>query len=282
MTDGLLAAVTPPLDGKAFRWSVGTRPTKLDQWLSIDASRHATMLAKDAVLRDQVENTVITTAAGLNASDELLTMTLEHLAQWHSGEFTVIGESVRDAESGRTITIDRGRPLETLARVLPQDFCLLTPADDTWRLTAATVCFTSRWNLSAKMGATLSEIHSPVPGYEQRVAAAVDHVISRLRKDQVLKRSNWTLLDTSELYLPEPATPAPEACAIWDLKWLRIEHQALRRLPRTDAVVFTIDTRVHRVDELAPADRRRLHDAVADAPAEIADYKGWPAGAGRR
>lgn len=276
MPKSLLNAVTPPLDGKAFRWSVGTRPSPLAQWLSIDLSRHLAMRAKDEVLRDHLSEAVITTAAGLAASDVLLELTLAHLSTWHTGQYSVSSESVRDCESGRSTPVDRGKPLETLARVLPQDFCVLTQVDGTWRMTAATVCFTSRWSLSSKMGLRVSEIHAPVPGYEQRVATAVDHVINRIADDQVLKRSNWTLLDTPELHLPEPAADQPRVTDIADLRWLRIEHQGLRRLPGMDAIVFTIDTRVHAVAELAPEERHKLREAVAQAPTDIAMYKGWP------
>lgn len=234
------------------------------------------MAAKDDVLAHHSSEAVITTTAGLAASEQLLDVALTHLATWHTGQYSVTDQSVSDVESDRVTAIDRSQPLATLAQILPQDFCILTPADGTWRLTAATVCFTSRWNLASKIGASLAEIHSPVPGYEERVATAVDHVINRLADDQILKRSNWTLLDTDELYLPEPAEDQPRAEDVADLNWLRIEHQTLRRLPTTDAIVFTIDTRVHRVDELLPNERSALTTAVANAPADIAAYKGWP------
>jgi len=143
-------------------------------------------------------------------------------------------------------------------------------------MTAAAVCFTSRWNLAGKVGLNLNEIHQPVPGYEDKVAGAVNHLINRLGTDQILRRSNWTLLDTDELHLPEPPDSTAPAEDVWDLKWLRIERQCLRRLPVTEAVIFTIDTRVYRVDELDPAARRSLHEAVKAAPRDIAAYKGWP------
>lgn len=277
-TEGLLSAVTPPLDGKPFRWSVGTRPAGMSQWLAVDDTRHRTMVAKDAVLDNHLGQTVITTPAGRTACDELLQATLAHLQEWHTGEYDVTDNAIIDLHSQRRTHIDTSDPLQTLARALPQDLCVLTSVDDRWTLTAAAVCFTSRWNLSSKIGCDLNQIHAPVPGYEQRIAAAVDHVMNRLGTDQVLQRSNWTLLDTDELHLPEPAQSRPVTGDVWDLRWLRIERQSLHRLTDTDAVIFTIDTRVYRVDELEPSDRRRLHDSVVRAPAEIATYKGWPVG----
>lgn len=277
MTGGpLLDTVTPPLDGRAFRWSVGTRPVPVAKWLQIDHSRHDLVTAKDAVLDAHLPDAVISTQPSEAASAELLRTVVDHLREWHTGQYMVTSDAIVDVESQRATTIDPDRPLQTLARALPEDFCILTSDDDSWRLTAASVCFTSRWNLRDKMGATVGEIHAPVPGYEERVATAVDHLINRLSVGQVLTRSNWTLLDTAELHLPEPATPRPETTDVWDLKWLRIERQSLRRLPETDAVVFTIGTRVFRVDELEPNDRRRLHEAVRMAPADVRGYKGWP------
>ncbi len=278
--DGLLSAVTPPLDGKPFRWSVGTRPAAISQWLAVDDTRHRTMVAKDAVLDNHLDQAVITTAAGRPACDELLHAARRQLQEWHTGDYAVTGDAIIDLRSQRQTQIDSTAPLQTLARALPQDLCVLTPSDDKWKLTAAAVCFTSRWNLADKIGCDLSRIHAPVPGYEQRVSSAVEHVMNRLGTDQVLQRSNWTLLETDELYLPEPANPSPPTGDVWDLAWLRIERQSLHRLPRTRAVIFTIDTRVYRVDELEPADRRKLHDAVRRAPADVAAYKGWPTNLG--
>ncbi|MFA7267353.1 MAG: DUF3445 domain-containing protein [Candidatus Nanopelagicales bacterium] len=276
MVDSPLAGLTPPLDGKPLRWSVGTRPIPLSQWLSIDQSRHRTMQAKDAVLGHSLDQSVITTPAGSDASGALLPTVCDHLTAWHNHNFTITDDEAVDLESGRRTAINRTTPLETLARMMPQDFCVLTPSGSTWHLTAATVCFTSRWNLESKMGLSISEIHQPVPGYEQRVARAVDRVIARLSDDLVLRRSNWTLLNTAELHLREPAHATVPVDDIDALTWLRIEHQTLRRFTNPAALIFTIDTRVHHVDELPEADRQRLRGAVRGAPADIAAYKAWP------
>lgn len=272
----LLGTVTPPLDGRAFRWSVGTRPVPASQWLHIDDARYKLMLAKDAVLASDAADSVITTAAGIPASSELLDVVTTHLSQWHTGDYNVTAESIVDLHSQRTTVLDSGSPLETLAQALPEDFCILTRDGDSWRLTAACVCFTSRWNLADKIGANVREIHEPVPGYADRIGDAVEHLMNRMDSEQVLRRSNWTLLSTPELHLPEPATPMTAVDDIWDLGWLRIERQSLRKLPMTGAMIFTIDTRVHRVDELEPDERRKLHGAVRAAPRNVAYYKGWP------
>lgn len=273
----LLATVTPRLDGRPFRWTVGTRAVPIRQWLHIDDTRHELMAAKDQVLHNDEAAAVITTPAGRPGAIELLTTVVDQLRQFHTRDFSVTDDAIVDLSSSRRTSLLGDDPLATLARALPEDFCILTCDDDqSWVMTAAAVCFTSRWNLASKIGRNLSEIHEPVPGYQDRVAGAVDHLINRLGPDQVLQRSNWTLLDTAELHLPEPAQQAAASEDVWDLKWLRIERQSLRRLTETGSVVFTIDTRVHHVDELDPADRRKLHEAVTATPHDIAVYKGWP------
>ena len=63
MEDGdLLSSVTPRLDGRPFRWTVGTRAVSASQWLSIDEQRHRLMAAKDRVLDADTDGSVITTA----------------------------------------------------------------------------------------------------------------------------------------------------------------------------------------------------------------------------
>jgi hypothetical protein len=72
--------------------------------------------------------------------------------------------------------------------------------EDTWRLRAACVCFPSRWDLAAKIGTTLDDIHSPVPLYDQALARPTNAFFNRLTPEKSFWRLNWTLLDSPVLH----------------------------------------------------------------------------------
>ena len=161
----LLDTVTPPLDGRAFRWSVGTRPVPVAKWLQIDHSpRLAT--AKDAVLDAHLPDAVISTQPSEAASAELLRTVVDHLREWHTGRYMVTSDAGGCLNpSGRQQSIP-DRPLQTLARALPGTSAFLTSDDGSWRLTAASVCFTSPLESARQDGLQQLAIHAPVPGYE--------------------------------------------------------------------------------------------------------------------
>jgi hypothetical protein len=56
-------------------------------------------------------------------------------------------------------------------------------------------------------------------------------------------RRNWFIVPTAELYLPAYGSrlgPPPTIAADGSPMWIRSERQTLRRLPQTDAILFTI------------------------------------------
>ncbi|MGV1036039.1 MAG: heme-dependent oxidative N-demethylase family protein [Candidatus Nanopelagicales bacterium] len=294
-----LAGITPPIDGRAFRWSVGTRPIPIEQWLTVDDARHAELIRKDELFASRHHEVVATQPTGLAGSRELLAILIAHLQQHHGDTFTVSDSEVVDRASDRVTSLTHGHPIEVAGRMVAEDFCVLDKTDDGWVLTAASVCFTSRWRLRDKLGQNMAGIHGPVPGYEQRLSKAVDAVFDRMTPEQTLARCNWTLLDTDEFYLPiravpvsgadiagaaqsspgqvadAAADPAAEAALLSDFPWLRVERQTLRKLPVSGSIVFTIHTSVAPVEQLHPNEQARLAQMATSAPAEVRDYKGW-------
>jgi dimethylamine monooxygenase subunit A len=57
---------------------------------------------------------------------------------------------------------------------------------------------------------------------------------------------------------------------------LRVELQGLWRLPRSNAILFTVRCYLIRMDEIAtiPKWARRLHRVLRTLPSELVDYKG--------
>ncbi len=278
----VLAGLTPPLDDRRFRWSVGTRPIPLSQWLRPQDSNEQTLAYKQRLISNQHHGghapVVVSDPRGDDAASELLWEVRDWLLTYSPDYYQAVNR--RAAATAHPVA-----PIELVGQLVAEDFVVMLPSGNTWILAAASVCFPSRWDLGKLLGADLAGIHEAVPGYQSRLGAAVEAIFGRLAgQDTVLSRSNWTLLDTAERHLPiaadiPPRTgPDTEAAALADLRWLRIERQTLRALPKSGAVVFTILTPVHDVATLSADDQSRLLRAVASAPPEVRTYKGWPNG----
>jgi len=163
--------------------------------------------------------------------------------------------------------------IEACGRTVVDDLCLLD--GETLVVVAGAVAHPNRWRLADKLGAPLLGVHGPVPGYPGRLAEQVDRVLRSLGPGRAVERRSWALLGDPTLHQPVATSGVPDRFDPTRL-WLRVERQALRRLPTTGAVVFAIRTRQWRVDGLAehPEQAAGLADSLRSTPDELAAYKG--------
>lgn len=250
-----------PLDAGGWRLAMGLRPLELAAWLEIDEHYGEEIALKTQLLDESYDVVVATEPEGDEASLELLAEIRENLRAHHWGVATPPHE--------------REHAIVAASRLVQEDLCVLV-RDDVWRLRAACVCFPSRWNLATKIGATLDDIHRPVPGYDDELARPTNAFFDRLKPDRAFWRLNWTLLDSPALYQPAVARRSPGGkLEDW---YFRVERQTLRALPRTNAVVFTIRTHVTSAATLRERDDTfvsTLLHSLDTAPASVQSYKGW-------
>lgn len=221
--------------------SVGLRPVALDDWLEpVDP---AELAAKGAVLDAHPES--VAWLAGSEAAQAELA--------------AILGASPPT--------------IGGCARAVADDLCLLD--GDTLVLVAGAVAHPNRWRLADKLGAHLLDVHEPVPGYPGRLGEQVERVLRSLSPGRALKRRSWALLDDPTLHQPEPTAGIPTTFDPSGL-WLRVERQALRRLPISRAIVFAIRTRQWRLDELVnhPEQACSFAASVRATPGNLARYKG--------
>jgi dimethylamine monooxygenase subunit A len=250
-----------PVDAKGWRLSMGLRPLESGSWLEIDEHFSEEIALKTRLLEEDYDVVVATNLEGDDASQELLEEIQANLHAYHPGFATAVNESEH--------------PIVAASRLVQEDLCVLV-RDDGWRLRAACVCFPSRWDLASKIGATLDDIHGPVPGYGDGLSRPTNAFFERLKPDRSFWRLNWTLLDSPTLFQPGGARRVPDGgVAEW---YFRVERQTMRSLPRTKAVVFTIRTYVTTASSLVCRDAifaETLVHAIENAPAPVQDYKGW-------
>ena len=147
-------------------------------------------------------------------------------------------------------------PLLEAAVNIQEDLCILQKQGDTHILTAAVMCFPSSWDVRQKIGRSIASIHHPVPEFTD-VASIVERMLSAIRPEQPLGRANFLIYTDPELHQPrgegisKPIDPnAP--------RYIRVERQTFRRLPKTRAVVFAIHTYIVPESSLSPDEHQAL------------------------
>lgn len=210
----------------------GIGPCGPDDWLRVDEA-YAAQLAYRADLLARVPDDVLwCDPAALPAAQEVLDETLKLLPDMG---FCVGGTTVT-CPDGRIVAIDHAHPLHTLCHLVQEDICILEKRGDEHVLTAAILCFPASWSLAEKVGRPLTSIHVPVAEYDANIANRVQRLFDGVRVGRPLWRFNKLKYGHSDLHQPMRRTRPASA------PFLRSERQCILRLPRTQAVVFTIHT----------------------------------------
>ncbi|CAN5181453.1 DUF3445 domain-containing protein [soil metagenome] len=178
-------------------------------------------------------------------------------------------------------------PLRYIAGQVQEDIVLLDQRSDTLFADAGVVTFAADWSFGFDVGMSFLEIHGPVPRVRQEgVITRAHEFLKRLQPHLPFRRTNWTMtirrrLDVSTERYPDWGPDRDWIQTVDDetfgaLVHLRVEVQHLIRLPVSGAIMFLIRTYMLPLDQLATVDawRVRAAAALAELPADMADYKG--------
>jgi hypothetical protein len=215
-----------------------------------------------------------------DASGELLMERARWLAEKPQRYATLTSEGLPALEEFSALAAGWGfasvADAVALGAAFEPDILLLSPdAEGKFRLRGGALCFPTGWALEDKVGHPLEVVHGVVPGLNAALASPIQQFLSRLKPGTAFCRDNWGLAATDELNLhPARQVPAPTLPVSLERLWLRVEHQALLALPRTNGVAFGIRIALHRLDVVArdPA-AAGLRRALETMPPELAAYK---------
>jgi hypothetical protein len=253
------------------------------EWFEIDSRYPAEIAERHRLLAERHAEVFGAEPGSEPARAETLTMIIEHLTRVHPDWFEKDDVTIRNRLSGEHWDIPAHDPLELSGRLLQEDLCLIEASPDGPRLTAAVLCFPSRWRLHEKLGRPLAEVHARVPFYGERLARPVDRFMAHVREGHIAARLNWSVLDDPTLFQPTGKFRTAHDATITgqnagDRLYLRVERQTLRRLPATGAVLFGIRVHVYPLLRVVttPEAATCLADAVRALPPEMANYKSLP------
>lgn len=158
------------------------------------------------------------------------------------------------------------------------DFILCCPdPGGKFRMDAGVVCFPSYWSPEEKVGLPVEQVHAPVPGLNAVLGPKIENLLGRLPPGKAWMRLNWGLSASAERNQhPLRGLPHLEATTPIEGIWLRLEHQALVRLPVTSGVLFGIQLYSLPLVDLRhkPAVAQALAGQLRSMADEMQVYKG--------
>ena len=188
----------------------------------------------------------------------------------------------------------KDRPLELCERIVQEDLILMRPGkplDDAkpgteaYYMAAAGVVF-SFTELVEKLGKPAEFIHAPVPGYEKHLRKTMNMMFSKLKPEAPLWRNNWGIspsgvldepLYGSDLAREQRRTRGKISEDEVKSKFLKVEYQTIRRLPRTGYLLFTVKSMVdplHSLEEVPPRAAQCLAASIRGMSPAMRVYKG--------
>ena len=228
-----------PFETKRDTLLPGISPLDPREWLIMDEAYAGQMEERERLITDNRNAVIALDNMAVNAALELLKKTLEFLP--HLRDFEQNAEKVR-CPDGRSVKIDPSDPMATLGRLVQNDFCIMQKRGDEHILTGAVLCFPASWSLSEKFMHPLTVIHKPVAEYDENIARRVQRLFDGIKVERPLWRFNKLYYQAPDLHQPRTFLNPRRILRQNEGKYIRCEKQTLMRLPKSDAVVFTIHT----------------------------------------
>jgi len=263
---------------------MGLSGLELVDWIEVDEKMPEEMAEKRRLLAERNEDVFAALPSALDGAREVLELLVAHLPKTYPDFYDRTGDVLVNGITGESWDLANStlHPLEQAGRLVQEDLCLMGRGGegDAYVLEAACLCFPTRWRLSEKIGRSLDDMHSPIPGYPEQLSDSVNRLFERLRPDRPVTRMNWSMLDDPALHQPTSHGRSAYASAVTpenagESLWFRVERQTLRRLPSTGKILFTIRVYVRPLSEFeADAEAAgRLAIALEGVDSDMRIYK---------
>lgn len=290
-----------PFPEDSYMYSVNLEPATprepgsvFAHWFDIDEHYLSEMAERARVLEQDPRRCIVMPHMATAAWDAL-EMLMTHLAADYPEHFSLTRDGSHWTWENRPLQLTQSftfgdaatlpcEPMEFITRQVQGDIALLDQRDGDLFMDAGMVTSPADWSLAFDAGMSFKQWHAPVPiAHQMGVFDRALKYLLAIPVDRPARRLNWTMtinprLDTSpETYHEwghERGLVTPENVA--KMVHLRVELQLMPRLPRSNALLFSIRTYLISLEELVtnPAWACRLHRVLRDLPDAIADYKG--------
>lgn len=219
----------------------GVAPLTPDGWIIRDEAFAAQMAERDRLIATRLADVFQQDGASAAAKAEVLEAVLAVVTM---REGYVVSRRAVVRPDGVSVGLV-GDPLLIAAQLIQEDLCLHERRGEAHALTAGVMCFPASWTLAEKVGRSLPAVHRPVDSYDDNVAKRVQRLFGGIQVGRPLWRHNALRYVDPTLFQPRPENAPRDHAADMEVgRYIRSEHQALIRLPRSGAVLFAIHTYV--------------------------------------
>jgi dimethylamine monooxygenase subunit A len=175
-------------------------------------------------------------------------------------------------------------PLDFIGRHVQEDLIIMMQRDGDLFLDAGQLCFPANWSIYFNLGMNFKEIHAPIPGFQtNHLDDRILQFLMRIEAGAPWGRKNWGLsagnrLDTSLETFSEWGQHRKDVTRenAGKLVHLRVENQKLFRLPKSNAILFTIHSHVLSLEKFIHHTPwlKQFYSILRELPEYIVDYKG--------
>lgn len=208
-------------------------------WIQFDSAYQQQVEEKCRLIAENREAVISLLPEAGEPVQEVLEFLKDHLVTYHGAVKT---GDVLALPQKTPVKLDESDPFLTIAQLCQEDFCILQKKGDEHILTAALLGFPASWSLAEKIGRPMTTIHDPVSSYDGKIAKMVQRMFDHLQEDRPIWRANALRYTDPALFQPrvhEDRRREPVSGG-----YIRSERQSLLRLPKTQAIVFSIHTTV--------------------------------------
>lgn len=282
------------LDEGVYDLKMNVRQLAPDCIVDVDPDDYARELAlKDEILASDARYYYQALPGTTAMQWETIALLLPNMARFYPEHFTLTTDGNRWQWTNRLLGTMTAftlgdpatlplAPLDWVGRQVQEDLCIMDGNDPGSPLVAGHLCFPSGWCLDDKIGRSFLAIHGPVPLFAEKIGRPADLMMQRVKIGRPTARVNWTIHPSDRLncapvmkqqYAHEHDGITPENAG--ERYYLRSEWQTFVRYPRTNALLFTIRTRVTPLtDALTDLDdARRLATLLRTMPPAMLEYK---------
>ncbi len=284
-----------PFKDDTYKMAMGVQPLNSGCLIEIDREHYQSeLMLKNELLRDAYSDYFQAMLGTEPLQWDVVELLLQNMATHYPHYFTLIKNGNRWTWHNQLLNQETcfvfGEsgslpfpPLDWVGRQVQEDLLLLRSTEDgSMPLVAGQLCFPNAWCLDDKMEQSFLDIHRSVPLFAEHIGRSSSLLLQRLKIGRPVWRVNWSFKATSRLnhtpqYHDEELQLAREITRenIGERCFVRIERQALTRLPRTNAVLFTVHTYQSPlalvVDNADAA--QRIFNVLKTTPEEMITYK---------
>lgn len=272
---------------RPFRWpyhqTMSIYKLDLNHWLDMDKWYSRYIREKEIIFSENRQDCCDWLPESKEACEELLETVVEHMLARYPACFKKTSQGIHNLITDEQIDLRKPyklHPLQYIGKMAKEDFYVVQQRPDGLHyMVAGAVPFPGgHFSVKEILGKHLDVIHSDVPYYETKLKPSMERWFGKLKCADPVERATWYMtwdheLVCSKIYDIQPGETMPQVPV--EKFVVRVERQTLRRLPKTQAIIFTNHPLFYSVDEMKdePMVPSLLKNIIMEGPENIVKSK---------